>query len=143
MARAVKRHLKIGAVPHLDETELLVRMHESDLPQGMKWGKWIHIRAFDDHITAKVYSNAMVEIKQPRAHQISVNKYLRDKLGVRPGVTVDFYLRKASPLKKPYYMARYHPTPGIRRKAQLRLLSAAVLVVAAAIIAAMYFVFWS
>ncbi len=143
MARSVKRHLKVGGVPQIDETELRIRMHDSDIPQGAKWGKWIHLRAYDDHITARVYSNAMAEIQQPRAHQISINKHLRDKLGLKPGATVDFYVKKASGLKAPYYTARYHPTASVRRKALLQILGVVVPLVAAAVIAALYFLVWT
>lgn len=143
MARPVKRHLMIGAVPYLDETELLVRMHEEDVPRGVKWGRYIHMSANDSHITAKVFSNAMAEIEKPRMHQISLNKHLRDRLEVKPGTTVDFYLSKASRLKAPYYLIRYHPVPALRRRVLLKTLGWATILVAIVAVVALYFVQWS
>jgi hypothetical protein len=98
MARAVKRHLKVGATPHLDENKLIVRMHETDAPEGVKWGNYISLSANQNRIACKVLSNAMAEVKPPREHQISVNKHLKSKLHIKPGTTVDFYIKKASPL---------------------------------------------
>jgi len=143
MARPVKRHLMIGAVPELDETGLLVRMHEEDVPRGVKWGNYIHLSANNSHVTARVFSNAMAEIEKPRTHQISLNKHLKDRLGVQPGMTVDFYLSKASRLKAPYYLVRYHPMPARRRRVLLKTLGWAAVLAAIAAVVALYFLQWS
>ena len=139
MARAVKRHFKIGATPHLDENELIVRMHESDRPEGTKWGNYISLSANKKRITCKLHSNAMAEIKQPRTNQISINKHLKSRLDIKAGTTVAFYMKRASSLKAPYYIMRYHPDRGRRRGAFRRILGVVVIMAAAIALTASYF----
>jgi hypothetical protein len=142
MARAVKRHLKVGATPHLDENKLIVRMHETDAPEGVKWGNYISLSANQNRIACKVLSNAMAEVKPPREHQISVNKHLKSKLHIKPGTTVDFYIKKASPLRAPYFIMRYHPDGTVRKRTLLKVLGVAVVLALAATFAALYFLVW-
>ena len=139
MAQAVKRHLKVGATPHLDENVLIVRMHESDMPEGIKWGNYISLSANKKRIACKLYNNAMAEIKEPRAHQISINKHLKSRLDIKAGTTVAFYMKRASPLKASYYAMRYHPDQGRRRRAFRKILGVVVIMAAAIAFTASYF----
>ena len=143
MARPVKRHLKIGATPHLDEEELIVRMHENDIPAGIRWGNYIRLSANKKHVACKLQSNAMAEIKAPRVHQISINKHLKNKLGVKPGATVDFYISKASFLKAPYYTMRYHPSSGARKRAFWKTFGTFTAVAIVVTLVVLYFLLWS
>lgn len=142
MARPVKRHLKIGATPHLDEGELFVRMHKDDVPKDMKWGNYIRLSANKSSITCKVLSNAMAEIKPPRAHQISINKHLKDILGVKPGTTANFYISKASSVKAPFYIMRYHPNKAVRRKVFWKTSGVIVVAIIVIVLVALYFQLW-
>lgn len=143
MARPVKRHLKIGATPHLDENELFVRMHDDDIPKGVVWGRYIHVSTNNKRISCRVLSNAMAEIKAPRAHQISINKHLRDILEVKQGTNANFYVSKASRLKVPYYKIRYHPDAVVRRRVLLKTFGIIVLVLIVITIVSLYFSMWA
>jgi hypothetical protein len=142
MARGVKRHLKVAATPQLDESELIVRMHETDLPGSTRWGRYLTLWANQRKISCKVHSISVVEVKAPREHKISINKHLKSKLDIKPGTTVDFYIKKASRLKAPYYILRYHPNNAVRKKVFLKVLGITLVLLVAATFAALYFVVW-
>lgn len=142
MRKPVKRHLVVGATPHLDEDWLIIRMHENDLPQGLKFGKYIRVKLGNKTVVAKLRSNAMAEIKEPRVHQISLNKRLKQILAVKTGVTGDFYLSKATSLKAPYYTVRYHPSSSARKRVIWRTLGIVVLFIAIITLAILYFLMW-
>jgi hypothetical protein len=115
MAKPIKRHLKVGYAPADDEGALIIRMHPEDLPKGMKWTKYIHLLVNDERLTCRVRNNELVEVPQPRVHQININNRLRELLGIKSGTVYDFYVTKASSLKAPYYVLRYHPDRVARR----------------------------
>ncbi len=138
----VKRHLKVGNSPEGDEGALVVRMHPDDLPKGMKWNSYVHLLVEDAKITCRVRNNELVEVPQPRIHQININKDLRDTLGIRSGKVYDFYVTKASLCKAPSYVIRYHPSRAARRYMLARVLG--VLGATAVIIGGLlYFLLWS
>lgn len=142
MARPVKRHLKVGATPHLDEERLFIRMHEDDVPEGIKWGNYVRVSTNEACVAGKILSNAMAEIKQPRIHQISLNRHLKEILGVKPGATADFYISKAAFWKAPYYTIRYHPSSAVRKRTLWRTFGVITAVVAVIVVAVLYFALW-
>ena len=117
-------------------------MHETDTPEGIKWGNYISLSANKRKITCKVLSNAMAEIRKPREHQISINKHLKSRLNIKSGATVDFYVKKASRLKTPYYVARYHPDKAVRRVTFWKMFGVSILLAAVTTIVALYFLLW-
>ncbi len=118
-------------------------MHEDDIPKGIKWGRYIHLSTNDNRVTCKVLSNAMAEIKPPRAHQISINKHLKDILGVKQGTTGNFYISKASFWKRSLYIIRYHPDAAVRRRAFWKTSGVFAAVIIVITLAALYFTVWS
>ncbi len=142
MGKPVKRHLTIGATPHLDEDWLIIRMHESDLPQGIKFGNYLRVTLGNKTVVGKLRNNAMAEIKEPRVHQISLNKRLKQILAVKAGVTGDFYLSKATSLKVPYYTLRYHPSSSARKRVIWRTLGVVALFVTIVTLAILYYLMW-
>ena len=132
MAHRIKRHLKVGNGPADDEGCLMVRMHPEDLPRGIKWNSYIHILVKDIKLTCKVRNNEMVEVPQPRLHQININNGLRDFLRLKSGTVYDFYVTRASRWMAPLYVLRYHPDQTARRNMLLKILGAAIVIIAVA-----------
>ena len=114
--------MKVGTAPEDDEGTLIIRMHPDDLPKGIKWNKYIHLHVKDTTISCRVRNNAVVEVPHPRVHQININRDLRNTLGIKSGQVYDFYISKASRLKAPYYVIRYHPNRIARRNMIFKIL---------------------
>ena len=142
MKQQVKRHLKIGATPHLDEEWLIIRMHEINLPQGLNFGDYIRVTINNKCVVGRLSSNAMAEIKHPREHQISLNKHLRQILGIKPGITGDFYVSKATSLKAPFYTIRYHPSSTARKKALWQTIGVISTLITVILLLVLYFLMW-
>ena len=132
MARRIKRHLKVGSGPTDDQESLIVRMHPEDMPTGINWNSYIHILVKDVKLTCRVRNNELVEVAQPRIHQININNELRDFLGLKSGTVYDFYITKALSWLAPLYVLRYHPNQTARRNMLLQLIGVAIIVVAVA-----------
>lgn len=124
MARFVKRHLKVGNSPEWDEGALMVRLHPDDLPKGIKWNSYVHLRIRGAKTTCRVRDNDMAEVPHPRVHQININRDLRDAMGLKVGKVYDCYLKKAPRWKAPLYVMRYHPMRSARRRMLARVLGA-------------------
>ena len=139
MSRTIKRHLKVGDVPEFDEDFLIVRMHSEDMPKGIKWNNYIHLSTNNAKIACKVRTSDMAEISHPRIHKISINRKLRETLGIKSGLTYDFYIQKALFLKAPYFIIKYHPDRAAKRRTIIKLAVASVLVIAAIIGLSLYF----
>lgn len=132
MAHRIKRHLKVGNGPADDEGSLMVRMHPEDLPRGIKWNSYIHVLVKDIKLTCRVRNNELVEVPQPRVHQININNELRDFLGLKSGTVYDFYVTKAPSWVAPLYVLRYHPDQTARRNMLLKIFGAAIVIIAIA-----------
>jgi len=141
MAKPIKRHLRIGNAPAQDEGKLLVRMHRDDLPKGTKWNRYIHLTTKNTRITCKVRNNELVEVPHPRVHQLNINKHLRQILGIKTGSVYDFYVSKASFLRAPSYVLRFHPNKTVRQNMFTKIVLALVLILAMLGAAIYYFVF--
>lgn len=139
MAHRIKRHLKVGNGPADDEGSLMVRMHPEDLPRGIRWNRYIHILVKDIKLTCRVRNNELVEVPQPRLHQININNGLRDYLGLKSGTVYDFYITKASRWMAPLYVLRYHPNQTARRNMLLIILGAIIFIIAIAAGLSFYF----
>ncbi|UCC59536.1 MAG: hypothetical protein JSV02_07205 [Dehalococcoidia bacterium] len=139
MAHRIKKHLKVGNGPAVDEGSLTIRMHPEDLPRGIKWGRYIHLRVKNAKLTCKVRNNEMVEVPQPRLHQININNELMDFLGLKSGTIYDFYITKALSWMAPLYVLRYHPNQTTRRKMLLKIFGVVTVITAIAVGLAYYF----
>ena len=91
-------------------------------------------------ITCKVRNNELTEVPHPRAHQINVNRSLRELLSIRTNTVYDFYVTKAPRWRGPLYVFKYHPSPAARRRTLLGLIGVAVLIAAVIGGAVYYFV---
>ena len=130
MSKPVKRHLKVGTAPESDEDELLIRMHADDLPKGIKWNKYIHVFVQDSKISCRVRTNQVAEVQEPRIHQININRALREYLSIKSNKVYDFYLGKASRLKIPYYVLKYHPDRNKKRNMLLKMIGTSIFILA-------------
>ena len=130
MSQPIKRHLKVGAAPEYDEGKLIVRMHRDDLPGGIRWNRYVNLTVKNSTVTCKVRNNELTEVPHPRAHQINVNRSLRELLSIRTNTVYDFYVTKAPRWRGPLYVVKYHPSPAARRKTLLGLIGIAVLMAA-------------
>ena len=141
MSKPIKRHLRVGGAPEDDESELVVRMHQDDLPKGIRWNSYIHLRAKATTITCRVRNNDLAEIPHPRVHQVNINRSLRGLLGIKSGAVYDFYVTKAPFWKAPSYVMQYHPSSTARRNMLLTVIGAIVGVLAVVGLL-LYFLVW-
>ena len=142
MSQPIKRHLRVGGAPEYDEGKLVVRMHKDDLPKGIKWDSYIHLKAKDIKVTCKVRNNELAEVSHPRVHQININRDLRLLLKIKTNAVYDFYVTKASSWKAPSYVMQYHPKATARRNMRLKVFGTIAVVIAAAIAGALYYFLW-
>jgi hypothetical protein len=118
-------YLRVHDADSDDYDRLVVRLHEDDKPEGIKWGQYIDISLDEKHwVTAKLEPSGLTGMGKIYIHHLlrgTLNRITARKSTGMVGTLCYFYIRKAPSWKEPFYIINYHPNTSVRTRTRLKL----------------------
>ncbi|MFC1911696.1 hypothetical protein ACFLXG_00860 [Chloroflexota bacterium] len=126
MPQTSQLYLRVRDAPIDDYDRLVVRMHKTDKPKGIKWGDYINVSLDRFHWIACQLEQA----GESGLGKIYINPRLRGFLnrdvvgGIRVEDPHDFYIKRAPYWKEPFYIMSYHPNDSLRTRMRVKIYGA-------------------
>jgi len=117
--------LRVRDAPVDDYDRLLIRVHQKDKPQDIRWGDYIHLSLDQIHwVSCQLEQSGATGIGK-----IYINPHLRtilnrDAVGAHiyeMNAPYDFSIRKASSWKRAFYTISFHPDGATRARLRRRI----------------------
>jgi len=147
MSKSFIVFLRVKDADSDDYDRLVVRIHESDKPEEIRWGQYIGISLDEKHwVTSKVEPSGLTGKGRIYIHHHLRGILNRDAARNRIaslGTPSCFYMRKAPSWKEPLYIMHYHPDDRVRARTRLKVcrtvLTGAVVIILCCLLAAYSF----
>ena len=144
MPRTNELFLRVRDAPVADYNKLAIRIHNNDKPQDINWGDHVNISLDRKNWLAC----KLIEAGDTGIGKMYINSHLRGILnrravgiqGVRLEVPCQFYIRKVSSWKEPFYIVHYHPNDAVRANMRLKIFGIGIGIIVIIVVA--FLVFW-